>query len=58
MENKRIPKKGDRVGALGQNGAFIVSDVDHKRGTAELKLIGRPDFTLREIPSGVLLFLE
>ncbi len=47
---RRTPKKGDRVSALGQNGAFVVSDVDSPRCTAELKLIGQ-DFTLRDIPS-------
>jgi hypothetical protein len=54
---KRTPKKGDRVSALGQNGAFVVSDVDSPRCTAELKLIGQ-DFTLRDIPWGALTFLD
>jgi len=55
---KRIPKKGDRVAALGQEGAFVVSDVDSERWTAELKLIGPVEFTLKDIPWGVLTFLD
>jgi hypothetical protein len=54
---RHLPKKGDRVSALGQNGAFVISQVNSKRRTAELKLIG-PDFTLRGIPWGVLTFLD
>ena len=44
----KTPKKGDRVSVLGQNGAFVISQVNNKRRTAELKLIG-PDFTLTAI---------
>ncbi|MGA8213731.1 MAG: hypothetical protein WB799_09055 [Candidatus Sulfotelmatobacter sp.] len=34
-----LPKKGDRVSVLGQNGA-VISQVNDKRRTAEVKLIG------------------
>ena len=36
-ENIRVPKKGERVAAQGQNGAFIVSQISTKRRTANLK---------------------
>ena len=54
---RHSPKKGDRVSAVGQNGAFVISEVNRKRRTAELKLIG-PDFRLREIPWGALTFRD
>jgi hypothetical protein len=54
---KRIPKKGDRVSALGQNGTFVVSDVDRELWTVELKMIGH-DFALSTIPWGALTFLD
>jgi hypothetical protein len=53
---KRIPKKGDGVAALGQNGAFVVLDVDRKRWTADLKLMGRVDFYLEGYPLGCFNF--
>jgi hypothetical protein len=55
-ENIRVPKKGERVGAQGQDGAFIVSRIFTKRRTANLKLIGPVDHALREIPWRVLIF--
>jgi len=54
---KRIPKTGDRVAALGQNGTFIVYSIDSSLRTAELKLIGH-DFALSSIPWGALTFLD
>jgi hypothetical protein len=57
-ENIRIPKKGERVGAQGQNGAFIVAQISTKRRTANLKLIGPADYALKEIPWGVLIFFN
>jgi hypothetical protein len=54
----RIPQVGDRVLALGQNGTFTVSDVDHEHWTVELRLIGRTDFKLQQIRWGVLDFLD
>ena len=57
-ENIRVPKKGERVGAQGQNGAFIVSRISTKRRTANLKLIGPADYALNEIPWGVLIFFN
>ena len=57
-ENFRVPKKGERVGAQGQNGAFIVSRISTKRRTANLKLIGPADYALNEIPWGVLIFFN
>jgi hypothetical protein len=49
LRKKRIPKKGDRVSALGQNGTFVVSHVDSYLGTVELRKIGH-DFSLSTIP--------
>jgi hypothetical protein len=57
-ENIRIPKKGERVGAQGQNGTFIVSQISMARKTANLTLIGPVDYVLREIPWGVLVFFD
>jgi hypothetical protein len=57
-EDIRIPKKGERVGAQGQNGAFIVAQISTKRRTANLKLIGPADYALKEIPWGVLIFFN
>jgi hypothetical protein len=53
-ENIRVPKKGERVGAQGQDGAFIVSRIFTKRRTANLKLVGPADHALKEIPWGFL----
>jgi hypothetical protein len=57
-ENIRVPKKGERVGAQGQDGAFIVSRIFTKRRTANLKLLGPVDHALKEIPWGVLIFFD
>ena len=57
-ENIRVPKKGERVGAQGQDGAFIVSRIFTKRRTANLILIGPADHALKEIPWGVLIFFN
>jgi Na+/H+ antiporter NhaD/arsenite permease-like protein len=57
-ENIRVPKKGERVGAQGQDGTFIVSRIFTKRRTANLKLIGPVDHALREIPWEVLIFFS
>jgi len=54
---RRIPKIGDRVAALGQNGAFVIYSINNSLRTAELKLIGH-DFALSSIPWGALTFLE
>jgi hypothetical protein len=54
---KRIPKKGDRAAALGQDGTFVVYDVDSRLRCAELKLIGH-DFALSSIPWSALTFLD
>jgi hypothetical protein len=59
MANRKthIPKKGDRVAALGQNDAFIVYSVDSRIRCAELKLVGQ-DFALSSIPWTALTFLD
>jgi hypothetical protein len=54
---KRIPKMGDRVTALGQDGTFVVSGVDSSLQTVELKMIGN-DFALSTIRWGALTFLD
>ncbi len=53
----RIPKIGDRVTAVGQNGTFVVYSVDSRLRCAELKLIGH-DSALSSIPWGALTFSE
>jgi hypothetical protein len=53
----RIPKKGDRVAALGHNGAFVVYSINISVRSAELKLIGH-DLALSSIPWGALTFLD
>ena len=57
-DKPRVPKKGDRVIALGQKGAFIVIAVFEGIQKANLKLIGREDFVLKGIPWVVLSFLD
>ena len=54
---KRIPTKGDRVVVIGQDGTFVVYDVDSRLRCAELKLIGH-DFALSTIPWSALTFLD
>ena len=54
---KHIPKRGDRVVALGHNGAFVISSVDRDLCTAELKPTGR-GFGLSTIPWSTLAFLD
>jgi hypothetical protein len=54
----RIPKIGDRVVALGQHGTFQVICVHTEKLTVDLKLIGPADCYERDIPWGVLLFLD
>ena len=53
---KRIPRKGDRVTALGR-GAFVVFSIDVDLRTAELKPIGRA-LALRAVPWSALTFLD
>jgi hypothetical protein len=54
---KRIPKKGDRVAALGHHGTFVVSDVGRTIEAVELRMIGR-SFALSTIPWGTLTYLD
>jgi hypothetical protein len=54
---KRIPKKGDRVAAEGQKGAFVVYSIDSGLRVAELKQMGS-DFSLSTIPWRELTFLD
>ena len=55
--NKRIPKKGDRVAVLRQNGTFVVSSVDSVIENVLVKMIGH-DFALDAIPWGALTYLD
>ena len=53
----RKPKVGDRVSAVGQKGAFVVSGTDRDLETVELKQIGH-DLALSTIPWAELTFLD
>ncbi len=54
----RAPKKGDRVGATGQNGTFEVIAVSSSPvNMATLRLVGKPEFTIN-VPWGALTFLD
>jgi hypothetical protein len=53
----RIPKIGDRVAALRQNGAFVVYCIDRDLRCVELKLIGQ-ELRLSSIPWKDLTFLD
>ena len=55
---KRIPKKGDRVAVLGHTGMYDVSEIDSKHWTVNVNLIGFADLTLKDIPWGILVFLD
>lgn len=50
-------KDGDRVAALGQNGAFVVYCIDADLRCVELKLIGQ-ELRLSSIPGKNLTFLD
>ncbi len=54
----RAPKKGDRVGATGQNGTFeVISVTTSPVNMAKLRLLGKPDFTI-DVPWGALIFRD
>lgn len=54
----RAPKKGDRVGATGQNGTFeVIAVTTSPFGMATLRLLGRPDITI-DVPWGALIFRD
>ncbi len=54
----RAPKKGDRVGATGQNGTFEVIAVSSSPvNMATLRLVGKPEFTIN-VPWGALRFVD
>jgi hypothetical protein len=57
-EAKRIPIKGDRISALGQDGMFRVFLVHENPDTVDLKLVGGTGLVLKGIPWGVLTFLD
>ena len=54
----RVPKKGDRVGALGHNGVFTVVEVDPKVKTVELLLTNGSGPTVSSVPWTALTFLD
>jgi hypothetical protein len=49
-----IPKLGDEVTALGQDGLFVVMAVRTKPESVDLKLTGPREFILRNTPWGSL----
>lgn len=49
-----VPKNGDTVYALGQNGTFEVLSVKENPHTVDLKLVGPREFTLNSVPWGAL----
>jgi hypothetical protein len=54
----RAPKKGDRVGATGQNGTFeVIAVTTSPFSMATLRLLGRPDITM-DVPWGALIFRD
>jgi hypothetical protein len=58
---KRIPKKGDKVLALGRNASFIVFEVHHNPDVVDLQpLKGSKALDLIEkgIPWGVLTYID
>jgi hypothetical protein len=56
-KRNRIPKKGDRVGIQGDDGVFVVYDVDESLECAELKQIGR-GLALSSIPWSKWTFVD
>jgi len=57
-EAKRIPVKGNRVSALGQESMFRVFRVHENPAMVDLKLVGGSGLVLKGIPWGVLTFLD
>ena len=57
-EAKRIPVKGNRISALGQEGMFQVFRVHENPDTVDLKLVGGTGLVLKGIPWDVLTFLD
>jgi hypothetical protein len=55
-ESKRIPVKGDRISAVGQEGMFRVFRVHENPDTVDLKLVDGTGLVLKGIPWGVLTF--
>jgi hypothetical protein len=54
----RAPKKGDRVGATGQNGTFeVIAVTTSPFGMATLRLLDRPHITI-DVPWGALIFRD
>jgi hypothetical protein len=56
-KKKRRPKKGDHVSARGQEGTYIVYDVEQALQAAELQQVGS-DLRLSAIPWSSLTFLD
>ncbi len=54
----RIPRIGDRVIALGQNGTFVVLRADEDTMSADLKLLSPKECVLKNIPWRLLRFLK
>jgi hypothetical protein len=58
-QENRIPEKGDRVTTPGLPGMFTVLNVyDSPSRVVDLKLIGPTEHVEKQIPWGVLIFLD
>jgi hypothetical protein len=56
-KKNRVPKKGDRVTAIGHEGVFAVYNVNHTLHSADLQQLGS-DSRLAAIPWESISFLD
>jgi hypothetical protein len=54
----RIPRKGERVEALGHHGIFRVLRVHRPPRTVDMRLISKAKSVLKDIPWDVLVFVD
>jgi hypothetical protein len=54
----RIPRKHDRVTALGRNGVFAVVDVDKKSKTADLQFVTGDGPVVQGVPWTALHYMD
>jgi hypothetical protein len=52
-----LEEKGDRIAVLGHTGCTTYS-IDRKHWRVIVKLIGSADLSLKDIPWGILVFLD
>jgi hypothetical protein len=60
MKKKRVPKKGDVVGALGHKGTFEVTNVNAGNRSVDLRSLEKrnvPAETLEGVPWNALVYL-